>query len=75
MELMLKPSEEPYWKLRYQGDLQEIFFLTTLDKTPGFISTMYSSANEHRYAASDVGVYIQPAHQGVMLSLRIHPSG
>lgn len=64
-ELILKPSEDPYWKIRYKGDTQEIFFLTTLDKTPGFVSTMYSSANKHRYAASDVGVYIQPAHQGV----------
>jgi FAD/FMN-containing dehydrogenase len=65
MELMLKSSEEPYWKLRYKGDAQEIFFLTTLDKTPDFVKTMNSSANEHCYAASDVGVYIQPAHQGV----------
>jgi hypothetical protein len=64
-DLILNSSEEPYWKLRYKGDSQEIFFLTTLDKTPGFVSTMYSSANEHRYAASDIGVYIQPAHQGV----------
>jgi FAD/FMN-containing dehydrogenase len=65
MDIMLKPSEEPYWKLRYKGDLQEIFFLTTLDKTPGFVKSMYSSANEHTYAASDIGAYIQPAHQGV----------
>lgn len=65
MELLQNTSEEPYWKLRYKGDTQEIFFLTTLDKTPGFVNTMYESANDNRYAASNVGVYLQPAHQGV----------
>jgi FAD/FMN-containing dehydrogenase len=65
LALILKPSSEPYWKLRYKGGSQEIFFLTTLDKTPGFIDTMVSAANEHRYPAPDIGVYLQPAQQGV----------
>ncbi len=64
-ELLLKPCKEPYWKLRYKGGSQEIFFLTTLDRTPGCISTMYSEANMHDYPAPDIGVYIQPVHQGV----------
>jgi len=65
LELMQRPCLEPYWKLRYKGGSQEIFFLTTLDKTPGFVRTMYSSANEHQYPLPDVGVYLQPVHQGV----------
>jgi FAD/FMN-containing dehydrogenase len=65
LERILKPSTEPYWKLRYKGGSQEVFFLTTLDKTPGYVTTMYSAANEHQYPASDIGVYIQPVHQGV----------
>jgi FAD/FMN-containing dehydrogenase len=65
LELILKPSTEPYWKLRYKGGSQEIFFLTTLDKTPGFVTTMYSAAKEHQYPIADIGVYLQPAHQGV----------
>ncbi|MBP1708002.1 MAG: FAD-binding domain protein, partial [Chloroflexi bacterium] len=28
------PSAEPYWKLRHKGGCHDIFFLTTLDKTP-----------------------------------------
>ena len=63
--LLLKPSTEPYWKLRYKGGSQDVFFLTTLDKTPGYITTMYSAANEHQYPAPDIGVYIQPVQQGV----------
>jgi FAD/FMN-containing dehydrogenase len=65
LELLLKPSPEPYWKLRAKGGAQELFFLTTLDKTPGYVATMLSAANDHRYVGPDIGVYLQPAHQGV----------
>jgi hypothetical protein len=58
-------SDEPYWKTRCKGSAEEIFFLTTLDKTPDFLGTMTFLANGHRFPASDIGVYIQPAHQGV----------
>jgi FAD/FMN-containing dehydrogenase len=63
LTLLLEPSKEPYWKIRYAGGAQEIFFLTTLDKTPGFISTINSIAEE-QYSTADTGMYIQPAHQG-----------
>ena len=65
LQLILEPSTEPYWKLRYKGGSQEIFSLTTLDKTPGFVTTMYSAAIEHKYPIPDIGVYLQPVHQGV----------
>ncbi|UCB45786.1 MAG: FAD-binding oxidoreductase [Spirochaetota bacterium] len=69
LELLLKPSEEPYWKLRYKGGAQEIFFLTTLDRTPGYVETMHSAADESQYPIGDIGVYIQPVHQGVCCHL------
>jgi FAD/FMN-containing dehydrogenase len=56
---------EPYWKLAHKGGCQDIFFLTTLDKTPGFVATMLATAEESKYPLADVGVYIQPQHQGV----------
>lgn len=65
LDLILEPSAAPYWKLRHKGSVQELFFLTTLDKTPGFVTAMHTAANEHRYPATDIGVYIQPLHQGV----------
>jgi FAD/FMN-containing dehydrogenase len=64
LELLPAPSGEPYWKIRYRGGAQEIFFLTTLDKTPGFITTINSLAEEQQYPVSDTGIYIQPVHQG-----------
>jgi len=65
LDIILRPSPEPHWKLRYKGGSQEIFFLITLDKTPGFVTTMFSVADEEQYPVPDVGVYLQPAHQGV----------
>jgi FAD/FMN-containing dehydrogenase len=65
LENLLKPSGEPHWKLRYKGEAQEVFFLTTLNRTPAFVATMGLTAKEQRYPASDIAVYIQPVHQGV----------
>ncbi|MGD8455185.1 MAG: FAD-binding oxidoreductase [Anaerolineales bacterium] len=64
LDLILGSSPEPYWKLRYKGGSQEIFFLTTLDKTPGFVTIMFSIAEKMKYPISDIGVYLQPAQQG-----------
>jgi FAD/FMN-containing dehydrogenase len=63
-EAILNPSKEPYWKLRYKGGCQDIFFMTTLEKTPEFVRTMYSAAEAEGYPTSDIGVYIQPTQQG-----------
>jgi FAD/FMN-containing dehydrogenase len=64
-EIMLKPSREPYWKLGYKGDCQDIFFISTLDRTPEFVKTIIPLADAAGYPSSDIGVYIQPRHQGV----------
>lgn len=64
LEALVNPSKEPYWKLRYQGGCQDIFFLTTLNRTPEFIKTMYSVSEALGYSTSEIGIYIQPVHQG-----------
>jgi FAD/FMN-containing dehydrogenase len=65
MEIVLNPSEDPYWKLRYKGGFKDIFFLTTLNRVPEFIDTMHSTAEGLNYPAEDIGIYVQPQHQGV----------
>ena len=64
LQIILGPSSEPYWKLRYKGGSQDIFFLTTLDKAPRFVTTLFAAAIEKRYPVPDIGVYLQPIHQG-----------
>jgi hypothetical protein len=65
LDVLLRPSREPYWKLAYKGGFQDIFFLTLLNKTPEFIKTLYSLAGALNYPSPDIGIYIQPQHQGV----------
>jgi FAD/FMN-containing dehydrogenase len=78
LNVILNPSREPYWKLRYRGGCQDIFFITTLDRTPEFVTTMNSLAEELGYPPSDIGAYIQPVHQGTSchceFSLPFNPS-
>ena len=64
LDIIVNPSREPYWKLAYQGDCEDIFFITTLDRTNEFVMNMYSLAAESGYPVSNIGVYLQPRHQG-----------
>jgi FAD/FMN-containing dehydrogenase len=63
-EIISRPSPDPYYKTRPRGAFLDIFFLTTLDKTPGFISIMEAQAEKFGYPVSRVGTYIQPILQG-----------
>lgn len=64
LKLLGQPSAEPYWKLRYKGSCQDIFFITTLDRIQKFIKVMYDIAKRHGYPYSNIGIYIQPMVQG-----------
>jgi FAD/FMN-containing dehydrogenase len=55
---------EPYWKLRYKGSCQDIFFLTTLSRAAGLTGVMRKVAAKYRYPADDIGAYLQPLVQG-----------
>lgn len=63
-EILASPSPEPYYKMRPKGTFLDIFFLTTLDKAPGFIDVMQAEAEKLGYPASNLGIYIQPIQQG-----------
>jgi FAD/FMN-containing dehydrogenase len=64
LEVILNPSREPYWKLGYGEGSQDIFFLSTLEKAPRFFKAMSAIAEGKGYPASEIGMYIQPIHQG-----------
>ena len=64
LPLLSQPSTEPYWKTRYKGGCHDIFFLTTLDKTPEFLTTMSDMTQSPVFSAAEVGVYLQPIVQG-----------
>lgn len=59
-----EPRAEPYWKVRYRGNAADIFFLTTLDRTPQFVEIMQQVAREMAFPPGSIGTYIQPIQQG-----------
>lgn len=64
MKTVQKPSSEPYWKLRYKGACEDIFFLTINDKIESMIKMMLDVTSAGGYATTDLGVYLQPIVQG-----------
>lgn len=58
-------SQEPYWKLRFKGACQDIFFITIYEKIPDLINEMYDLASKAGYPTGDIGIYLQPIVQGV----------
>jgi FAD/FMN-containing dehydrogenase len=64
LKAVLNPSKDSYWKLGYKGACQDIFFLSTLDKSPDFVKVLYAVTKSFNYPNSEIGVYIQPVHQG-----------
>jgi FAD/FMN-containing dehydrogenase len=64
LKAVQRPSAEPYWKLRYKGAVEDIFFLTTVEKLESLVKTMGDLAAQAGYPVADMGVYVQPVVQG-----------
>jgi len=54
------PKELPYWKNRYQGACQSLFFITRPILAPKFIDHVAQVAAQYGYPISDIGAYLQP---------------
>lgn len=72
LEKSINPSGDTYWKQTAKGSFQDIFFITTLDRTSKFIEAMYELAIEAGYPTEDIGVYIQPQHMGTSVHLEFN---
>jgi FAD/FMN-containing dehydrogenase len=64
LDSLSTPSQKTYWKLKNRGGCQDIFFITTMDRTPKFIDLMYSMCSSMQFPVTDLGIYIQPIQQG-----------
>jgi len=53
-------GEATYWKNRYKGACQSLFFITKPVLAPKFISKIEEIAAGHDYPISDIGGYLQP---------------
>lgn len=55
---------EVYWKDSRCGASADIFFITTMDRVPGFVSAMQQQAAQAGYNFQDIGIYVQPIENG-----------
>ena len=62
LSMLRKPWPEPktYWKMRYKGGCQSLFFITKPVWVSKFISKVEEIAVRHGYPLSDIGGYLQP---------------
>lgn len=58
-------SEGNYWKDKFKGSSADIFFLANMETVPAFINKMYELAATESVSTEEIGIYIQPKHQGV----------
>jgi hypothetical protein len=54
------PADVPYWKNRWQGGSQSLFFIARPEKTQTFVEIVESIAPKFGYPVADIGIYIQP---------------
>jgi hypothetical protein len=54
------PADVPYWKNRWQGGSQSLFFIARPEKTQKFVDIVESVAPKFGYPVADIGSYIQP---------------
>lgn len=69
--LLRKPwDKEVYWKFRYKGACQDLFFVTTMDKADGFTAAIKGVAA--KYGLGNIGVYVQPIERGRVVQCAYH---
>jgi FAD/FMN-containing dehydrogenase len=54
------PADVPYWKNRWQGASQSLFFIARPEKSQKFVEIVETVAPKHGYPVADIGSYIQP---------------
>ncbi|MHA1784670.1 MAG: FAD-binding oxidoreductase [Candidatus Helarchaeota archaeon] len=62
--IILEEASPTPWRLKYKGGCNDIFFISTLDKTPKYKKIMWDVSTKEKFNISDIGVYIQPTVQG-----------
>ena len=63
LDIATQPCGEVDWRHRLKGHCLSLFFLTTLDRAPGFVDIYMELARHHGIEEKSVGCYIQPVVQ------------
>ena len=54
------PANEPYWKNRWKGSSQSLFFIARPVHAQKYVDIVEGIAAKHDYPVADIGSYIQP---------------
>jgi len=69
--LLRKPwDRDVYWKFRYKGACQDLFFITTMEKAEAFTAAVKGIADANQIGS--VGVYVQPIERGRVVQCAYH---
>ncbi|MBN2025634.1 MAG: FAD-binding oxidoreductase [Actinobacteria bacterium] len=63
LDITKRPSEDPYWRLRYRGGCQEVFFISSFGKIANYMDIAYRTVAGSEYSAP-LAFYVQPVNQG-----------
>lgn len=63
-KLRTPQGEDSYWKTRYKGSSQDIFFITTLDRAQAFQQKVMEVCAAFNYPTREIGIYLQPLERG-----------
>ena len=66
------PMGVAYWKNRWKGGCQSLFFITRPVLAPKFIKKVEEIAAKHSYPIDDIGSYLQPIEHNRACHLEFH---
>jgi FAD/FMN-containing dehydrogenase len=66
------PKNVAYWKNRWKGGCQSLFFITRPVLAPKFIKKVEEIAAKHSYSIDDIGSYLQPIEHNRACHLEFH---
>ena len=66
------PKDAAYWKNRWKGGCQSLFFITRPVLAPEFIKKVEDIAAKHAYPIDDIGSYLQPIEHNRACQLEFH---
>ena len=71
VSMLRKPwDKDIYWKFRYKGACQDLYFITTMEKAETFTAAIKGIAA--KYGLGDLGVYVQPIERGRVIQCSYH---
>ncbi|MCP4714731.1 MAG: FAD-binding oxidoreductase [Deltaproteobacteria bacterium] len=64
IDMLRNLPDGDYWKTRFKSSMQDIFFITTMDRAQGYVDIAQGYAASYGLNINEMGVYMQPLERG-----------